>query len=233
MQNSLKIQQPDLHQENNTKRFRISQKEMFSCMSHLFGAILAILGMIILIIKAKGNTANILIAIIYSLSTFFLFISSTIYHARKKEENEESIWRKLDHIAIFIMIAGSYTPICFLFLDGAWRWSIMILQWTLVISGIILKLIVLNTPRWVTITIYLVQGWVAIIPIYQLTKVMPLVSIILLFAGGLSYTIGAIIYKLKKPNPYPGKFGFHDIFHIWILIGAFLHYIPMFIAYSS
>ena len=232
MQNSLKIQQPDLKQKNEKKTFIISQKEKFSSLSHLFGAILAILGMIILIIKAKGNTANISIAIIYSLSTFFLFISSTIYHARKKEENEESIWRKLDHIAIFIMIAGSYTPICFLFLDGIWRWSILILQWILVISGIILKLVVLNTPRWITITIYLVQGWVAIIPFYQLTKVMPLASIILLIAGGISYTIGAIIYKFKKPNPLPGKFGFHEIFHIWILIGAFLQYIPVFIAFS-
>ncbi|MHA1475818.1 MAG: PAQR family membrane homeostasis protein TrhA [Promethearchaeota archaeon] len=233
MQNSLNIHQPDLKENNKNKKFTISQKEIFSSMSHLFGAILAILGMIILIIKSIGNTANIIIAIIYSLSTFFLFISSAIYHAQKKEENEESIWRKLDHIAIFVMIAGSYTPICFLFLEGIWRWSILILQWTLVISGVILKLIVLNTPRWVTITIYLVQGWVAIIPFYQLTKVMPLVSIILLIAGGLSYTIGAIIYKLKKPNPLPGKFGFHEIFHIWILIGAFLQYIPIFIAYSS
>ena len=217
----------------NRNKFKINQKEQFSSISHLFGAFLALLGTAILTIKSIGNTVNILIAIVYGFSTFFLFISSAIYHARKKEENEETIWRKLDHIAIFVMIAGSYTPICFLFLDGIWRWSILILQWTLVILGVILKLIVLNTPRWVTITIYLVQGWVAIIPFYELTKVMPLVSILLIIAGGLSYTIGAIIYKLKKPNPIPGKFGFHEIFHIWILIGAFLQYIPMFIAYSS
>ena len=233
MQNSLKPHQNDLKKKNRKSSFKINQKEKFSSASHLFGAILAIFGTIILTLKSIGNTANIIVAIIYGFSTFFLFISSAIYHAQKKEENEESFWRKLDHIAIFIMIAGTYTPICFLFLDGIWRWSILLLQWILVISGVILKLLVLNTPRWVTITIYLVQGWVAIIPIYQLTKVMPLGSILLLFAGGLSYTIGAIIYKLKKPNPLPEKFGFHEIFHIWILIGAILHYIPMYIAFSS
>ncbi|QEE16259.1 hemolysin III family protein [Promethearchaeum syntrophicum] len=233
MQNSLNIHQLDLKQKKKKNSFKVSQKEKFSSMSHLFGAILAILGMSILIFKSNGNIVNIIIALIYGLSTFFLFISSAIYHAQKKEENEESFWRKMDHIAIFIMIAGTYTPICFLFLEGAWRWSILLLQWILVISGIILKLLVLNTPRWVTITIYLVQGWVAIIPIYQLTQVMPLVSIILLFTGGLSYTIGAIIYKMKKPNPIPGKFGFHEIFHIWILLGAIFHYIPLYIAFSS
>ncbi|MHA1562147.1 MAG: hemolysin III family protein, partial [Promethearchaeota archaeon] len=87
-------------------KFKINQKEKFSSMSHLFGSILAILGTIILTIKSIGNTVNILIAIVYGFSTFFLFISSAIYHARKKEENEETIWRKLDHIAIFVMIAG-------------------------------------------------------------------------------------------------------------------------------
>ncbi|MHA1720241.1 MAG: PAQR family membrane homeostasis protein TrhA, partial [Promethearchaeota archaeon] len=182
--------------------------------------------------KSIGNFTNIIIAIIYGLSTFFLFISSAIYHALKKEENEETIWRKLDHIAIFVMIAGTYTPICFLFLEGAWRWSILLVQWILVILGIVLKLILINTPRWVTITIYLVQGWVAVIPLYQLIQVMPFNSLLLLFAGGVSYTIGALIYKFKKPNPLPKKFGFHEIFHIWILIGAILHYIVMFNAFA-
>ena len=131
----------------------------------------------------------------------------------------------MDHIAIFVMIAGTYTPMAFIYLTGWWRLGILIAQWFLVLVGFVVKLLIINTPRWITILIYLLQGWMAILPIYFLFTQMPLSSFILMTLGGFAFTIGAIIYALKKPDPLPGVFGFHEIFHVLILVGAGLHYI--------
>ena len=138
-------------------------------------------------------------------------------------ENDRSIWRKLDHTAIFFLIAGTYTPLCFLYLDGKMRWGILIAQWSLVVLGTLFKFIFINAPRVLGTIIYLLMGWLVLVPMVTLVKTMPRVAFIFLVAGGLSYTIGAIIYACKKPNPLPGFFGFHEIFHLFISGGAILH----------
>ena len=151
-----------------------------------------------------------------------LFFSSSMYHFFKKKENDISIWRKLDHIAIFFMIAGSYTPVCYMRLTGSWKWSIIIIQWVLVFGGIFFKFFYLKAPRYLYTAIYLLMGWVGIASIKQLLLTMSNSEISLLFLGGLSYTIGAVFYVIKKPK---AKFGFHEIFHCFILLGAFFHYL--------
>lgn len=173
---------------------------------------------------SKGETTKIIISTVYGSSVIFLFLASSLYHYFKKEENEISTWRKLDHIAIFIMIAGTYTPICFIYLTGYWRWSIIIIQWTLVFGGIFFKFFYLNAPRYLYTVLYLLMGWLIIVQIRQLLISMPTSSVLLLFFGGLAYTIGAIFYIIKKPKLRPG-FGFHEIFHFFILLGAFFHYL--------
>lgn len=206
------------------------KEERFSSLSHLFGVFLSICGFFLLMIRIQAKFAPILIICVYFLSNIFLFFSSFLYHARKQEEDEISVFRKLDHIAIYVMIAGTYTPFCYLFLSGGWFWVIFISQWVSVIAGIAFKLFFLNTPRWITSGIYLIQGWMAVLPLYQFWTIMTRSSFFLLVAGGISYTIGAIIYILKKPNPIPKYFGFHEIFHVFILIGACLHF---FIIYQN
>ena len=200
-------------------------EERFSCYSHLGGAILGVIGTLLLIIFSIGDLGTIVISFVYGLSISFLFFASTMYHGHKRGENEKTVWRKLDHIAIFVMIAGTYTPISYVYLTGGWRFGILLAQWILVGTGIIVKLLIINTPRWVTILIYLLQGWMAVLPLYLLLNIMPISSFILMALGGIAFTIGAIIYALKKPDPKPGVFGFHEIFHVLILIGAALHYI--------
>jgi len=153
----------------------------------------------------------------------FLFLSSSLYHAYKKKEGEISFWRKLDHFAIFIMIAGTYTPICYFYLTGYWKWLIISVQWFLVLGGFFFKFFYLKAPRYLYTIIYLIMGWSGIIPIKQFINTMPFNSIIYLFSGGLSFTIGAVFYMLKKPKIK--YFGFHEIFHVFILIGAFVHYL--------
>lgn len=207
------------------KSFVRQKKERFSSFSHIFGALASILGLPLLLVLSYPSVEKLILSIIYTLSTTFLFFCSGFYHAFKKSENEVSIWRKFDHIAIFVMIAGTYTPICYLYLDGFWRWGILGAQWFLVICGLIFKLFVLNAPRYITTGIYLLQGWMAILPLYQLYLKMPLFSLILMGLGGILYSIGAIIYNHKKPNPIPDVFGFHEIFHVLILMAAFSHYL--------
>ena len=175
----------------------------------------------------------IMVSAIYGLSVVFMLLSSALYHAFKTGENQASFLRKMDHFAIFCMIAGTYTPLCYIYLEGNLKWGIIVAQWTLVIAGFFLKVFYIKAPRLFTTIIYLLMGWMAIVPIKQLLSAVPLASTILLFTGGIAYSAGAVIYLLKKPNPIPGLFGFHEIFHICILIGVFLHFPVVFLAVSS
>ncbi len=189
----------------------------------------AIVGTFLLLYISKGCMAKTIISTIYGISVIFLFTASSLYHAFKQNENEISFWRKMDHFAIFIMIAGTYTPICYIYLIGWWKWSIIIILWALVIGGFFFKFFYLNAPRYLYTAIYLIMGWVGIVPIKQFLITMPKNVLFFLFLGGVSYTTGAVFYILKKPQIKPG-FGFHEIFHFFILVGGFCHYIAVFIS---
>ncbi len=206
------------------RRTRVPRAEQFSVYSHLFGAVAAAIGTAVLAIGSR-DTALLLVSLRYGLSMVFMFSASASYHAFKKEEDSASFLRRLDHLAIFFMIAGSYTPICWLHLEGGWRWSILGVQWGLVVLGLAFKLFFIGAPRVMTAAIYLVMGWIAVIPFKKLQASMDSMEINMLFAGGLAYSVGAICYAMKRPNPVPGFFGFHEIFHIFVVIGALLHYL--------
>ncbi|MCX5977074.1 MAG: hemolysin III family protein [Coprothermobacterota bacterium] len=209
------------------------RSELVNFYSHLLGAVASLAGYIILLCNSSGSIAKIVLSSIYSLCAVFLFTCSAIYHGQKAGEDEQNTWRRLDHIAIFFMIAGTYTPISYIYLDGWWRWGIIGAQWLLVILGLIFTLVYLQSPRWLTSVIYVLMGWMLLIPLNQLLATMPLYSILLLFGGGLAYTLGAVFYAIKKPNPFPGVFGFHEIFHLLVLIGAALHYLAIYSAIKT
>lgn len=201
----------------------ISDKEKISAYTHGGTIPVMIIGTVILLILSSGNTAAQIVSLIYGLSGVFLFSASFIYHSKKVTENDTSIWRKFDHSAIFFLIAGTYTPICFLYLQGTMKWGILIAQWSLVLLGTVFKIFFLNAPRIIGTSIYLLMGWIVIIPISTLVHTMPSRALVYLAAGGIAYTIGAVMYAVKKPNPLPGFFGFHEIFHLFIVGGAMLH----------
>ena len=201
----------------------ILQKEKISAYSHAAAIPVMIAGTIILLIISGGHTAHQIISLIYGFSAVALFSASFLYHSKKRSENETSLWRKLDHSAIFILIAGTYTPICYIYLDGWMKWGILIAQWSLVLSGILFKLFFINAPRIIGTIIYLTMGWIVIIPMKQLYNNMPGDIMSFLITGGLAYTIGAVIYAFKKPNPLPGYMGFHELFHLFIIAGAVFH----------
>lgn len=202
---------------------KILPKEKVSAYSHAAAIPVMVAGTVILIYMSRGNLPLQTISLIYGLSAVSLFTASFLYHSKKRAENESSIWRKLDHSAIFILIAGTYTPMCYIYLEGWMRWGILIAQWSLVFSGIIFKFFFINAPRFIGTCIYLAMGWIVVIPMKQLYRIMPHDAMTFLIAGGISYTAGAIIYAFKKPNPLPGFMGFHEIFHFFIVAGAILH----------
>lgn len=199
------------------------KNEKVSFGTHAAGAVLGITGTVLLLIKNTREVMELPLAV-YGLSVVFLFTASSLYHWMKKGENEDTIYRRLDHLAIFIMIAGTYTPFCFMYLEGAWLWSIIGVQWGLVVFGLFFKLIFFTAPRIISTAIYVLMGWVAVVPAYKLYRVMPTGAIILILGGGLAYTAGAVIYAKKRPDPIPGFFGFHEIFHVLILAAAGLHF---------
>jgi len=163
------------------------------------------------------------VSVIYGLGVLFLFFCSAWYHRNKKAENERSLWRTLDHFAIFVMIAASYTPVVWIWFDDPWRTVTLVFQWTVTLVGLGFKIFVKNAPRWVDPVLYLLMGWVAVLAIVPLFQKMPTLVFFDLFWGGIWYTVGAVIYALKKPNPKPGVFGFHELFHVFILGGAASH----------
>ena len=208
----------------------INNPERFSCYSHLTGALASVVGLVVLLFAAWGRWDYVWVCLIYGMGVINLFTSSALYHAFKQRENANNIWRKLDHMAIFIMIAGTYTPIAYIYLDGAWRWSIILIQWTLVALGMGFKISSLRAPRILSPVLYLLMGWLAVSPIRQLWLAMAPLSFVLLASGGIAFSIGAAIYIAKKPNPYPGVFGFHEIFHLFILLGGVLHFLVVYFA---
>jgi hemolysin III len=209
------------------------KSDLINFFSHLAGAVLSLAGYVVLLLSSGGSITKIVLSTIYSACAVFIFTCSAIYHGQKQEQDDNNPWRKLDHIAIFFMIAGTYTPISYIYLDGYWRISIIASQWILVALGLVFKLAYMKEPRWLTITIYLLMGWMLLIPLKELLATMPLCSLILLFAGGLVYSLGAVLYALKKPNPFPGLFGFHEIFHLLVITGAALHYTVVFAALTG
>ncbi len=203
-------------------------REPVSGFTHLFGAVVSLVGLIILIVKKinvpSDSPLGLFSVIVFGLSLIFLYTSSTVYHLVNSKEKVILFLRKVDHSMIFVLIAGTYTPICLIALEGAWRWTMFIAIWSIAIIGIIVKLTWFNAPRWLSTFFYIGMGWFAVFAISPLSKVLPKGALALLISGGVVYTLGGIIYALKWPKLNLKHWGFHEIFHLFVLGGSFLHY---------
>ena len=211
----------------------IKSEELFNFYSHLIGMIVAIIGAVFLLNIASNSISMIVVAAIYGLSISFLLLASSLYHFFKKQDNELSFWRKMDRLAIFFMIAGSYTPICYFFLDDDWRLPMISVQWGLVAFGLLSQIFFPRAPRMIYAIIFLIMGWLVVLPINQLLDSMSTAQVSLLFIGGISFSCGALFYALKRPLLLPGIFSFHELFHVMVLIGAGCHYALIYSAFSA
>lgn len=209
---------------------RIKVKDPFSGFSHLAGALLSIAGLCLLVRYAlkNGTVWHIVSFSIFGASLILLYTASSIYHLLVVSEKGTRILRKIDHMMIYVLIAGTYTPVCLIPLRGGWGWSILISIWGIAMVGIILKVLWFNAPRWLYTLFYLLMGWLIVIAFIPLVRTMPTAAMLWLIAGGLLYTAGAIIYGTKWPKLKSKVFGFHDVFHIFVLYGSFCHFWMMF-----
>jgi len=204
--------------------------EFVSSFTHLVFGFFAIFLIVISITKGikLGSTFHIISYSIFGISVILLYFSSGTYHFLPKNTDIKKLFKKLDHIMIFFLIAGTYTPFCLITLNGVLGWSLFCIIWLMAIAGLVFKLFCLNAPRVLYTGIYIVMGWVIIFAIKPLFNNLPFLGFVWLVAGGLFYTVGAIIYALKKPNPLPGIFGFHEIWHIFVILGTSTHFISIY-----
>lgn len=205
-------------------------REPVSGLTHLFGAFASVVGLIILLVYSiiQKSPWHIATFAVFGASLILLYTASSVYHLVSISENAIKVLRRIDHSMIYVLIAGSYTPICLIALRGAWGWSIFGTIWGLTIVGILVKNFWFNAPRWLSTAFYIVMGWLVIIAIYPLGKILSSGGMAWLFAGGIAYTVGGVIYATKRPRINFKNFGFHEIFHIFVLLGSFCHYWLMF-----
>ena len=201
-------------------------REPVNSLTHGLGAVGSLVGLILLLVEAfsRGSVNHIIAFSMFGLSMILLYTASSLYHALPVKEKTLLLLQKLDHAMIYVLIAGTYTPICLLALEGTWKWGLFITIWTLALVGIIKKFLWMGAPRWLSTTFYLAMGWLAVIIFPSLMERLPLAFLIWIAVGGLAYTVGAIIYGIKKPNPIPNWFGHHEIWHLFVLAGTFSHF---------
>jgi len=164
---------------------------------------------------------------IYAVTVTALFSTSALYHRMSWGRQAHGVMKRLDHSMIFVFIAGSYTPFAVLALSRRSGIALLVAIWTGAIFGVLLKTGWPDTPRALSVLLYIALGWAAIFVLPQLLHRFGLVTLILVAAGGLFYTLGALVYALKRPEPFPGTFGFHEVFHLCTLVAAICHYVAV------
>ncbi len=204
------------------KRFR----EPINGLSHLAAAELALAGLVWLVIegaRAAGFVQTWPVAL-FGTTMLFLFVASTLYHSLHVSPRAIAHLRRVDHMMIYVFIAGTYTPICVLALGGKLGWALCIAVWVIATAGVILKIAWMQAPRWLYLITYLGMGWIGVLFLPQVASAMSGGALAWLVAGGLFYTIGAIIYAARRPVLIPGWLGFHEIWHFCVIGGAFSHF---------
>lgn len=207
-------------------------KDPGSAITHFIGMLMAIFAAVPLLIKAAHEPGRIYIISIavYAVSLILLYAASTTYHTFNRSEKINTVLKKIDHMMIFILIAGSYTPICLLVLKGKTGIILLSIVWGIAILGIVLKAFWVFCPKWVSSVLYIGMGWTCVLAFTQILNSMSPAAFGWLLAGGIIYTIGGVIYALKLPlfNNRHKNFGSHEIFHIFVMLGSACHFVVMY-----
>jgi len=200
-------------------------REPINSLTHWFGALKTLITLGVLLYLAGHFKVSPWPFLIFGVCTLALYVSSATYHSFKGSPRTLAGLRKMDHSAIFLMIAGSFTPLLLLATSGTLRAVLLIVVWTLALSGIGLKMWTMKMPRWISTLIYLGMGWMAVFIVPSLWSAHRWDVLFWLVLGGVIYTVGGIIYGTKRINPVPGVFGFHEIWHLFVLGGSSAHFI--------
>ncbi|MBL8079250.1 MAG: hemolysin III family protein [Anaerolineales bacterium] len=202
-------------------------REPVNSLTHWAGAILALIGLIALLIVGWSTPAKIISLTIYGISLIAMFSASATYHMVRVKDKALEIFRKIDHSAIFLLIAGTYTPFCVNAFSGFWKWGMLSIVWSLALIGIVVKIFYIGAPRWVNAGIYVLMGWMSVAAAGQMLTALPAWVFTWMIVGGVIYTLGAIVYATKIFNFKPGVFGFHEVWHIFVLLAAAAHFVAV------
>jgi len=210
-------------QERRQKGFL--PREPFCGLSHWAGAALSVAGLVVLLILAHGRPWRTVSFAIYGGCLILLYTSSALYHSLHVSEPQEKRLMRLDHTAIYLLIAGTYAPVCLVALRGAWGWSLLGLECALAAVGAATTFFWKGGGKWVRITLCLIMGWLIITAFSPLSRLLPLAALEWMIAGGVVYAIGAAIFATDWPHLWPGKFSAHDLWHVFVLAGSACHFV--------
>jgi hemolysin III len=187
---------------------------------HAVAALGAVAATVGLLLQTRHDPIRLLSMLVFALSMVELYTLSAVYHIGSWRGRRRTVLRALDHANIFVLIAGTYTPICVNVLSGWFRTGVLALIWTLALAGVIGAVFTLRLPRWLSTGLYIVMGWVSVAAAPEIARLLPWEALALLIGGGVLYSIGALIYALKKPDPFPRILGYHEIFHLFVIAGS-------------
>lgn len=208
-------------------------KEPGSAITHFIGMLMAIFAAVPLLMKAAGEPSRLYLisAVVYVISLILLYAASTTYHTFDLSERANTLLKKIDHMMIFILIAGSYTPICLITLGGRTGKILLAIVWSFAIVGILFKAFWVYCPKWVSSVLYIGMGWTCVLAFSKILNAMSTAAFGWLLAGGIIYTVGGIIYALKLPifSKLNKNFGIHEIFHLFVMGGSICHFIVMYV----
>jgi hemolysin III len=201
-----------------------------STLTHLIGVVGALIGTGWLVSLSWGETAKMVTLLIYGVSMIALYAASSLLHGVKTNDVTRMWLNRLDHVAIFLLIAGTYTPIAYNFFPNPFRWQVLAVIWLAVIIGAVYKLFGRKIHGFLNASIYVILGWGSALPLLfvsNLVTLVPLRGLLLLLIGGLIFTIGFLIYYFQRPDPWPDVFGHHEIWHLFVLGGSLCHFLFM------
>lgn len=193
-------------------------------MSHFAGAALAAFGTLALLALSSGRPERLASFAVYGASLVVLYLASGLYHAVRKEAS----WlQKLDHLAIYLLIAGTYVPLCVIALPGAWGLWMLVAEAAMAVLGMAAIVFLGGGPKWLRLVLYLAMGWLAVGAIGPLSRSLSPSGLRWLLAGGIVYSLGTIVYASKRPKLWPGSFGSHELWHLFVLAGSACHFLVM------
>ena len=204
--------------------------ERFNTVSHLFGAVLALAGTALLIAQSaeQGDPWKIVGFSVYGLSLITLFAASALHHGIDHSPGVNSLLRTLDYTSVFFLIAGTVTPLVLVLFRNTFGWTVFGVVWAIAILGIVARSVWRQLPKWVTNTLYISLGWLTVLLVGADPSALSPGAIALMAAGGIIYSVGFVIYVVERPNPRPGVFGFHEVWHTLVVVAAFLHLLLMY-----
>ncbi len=206
-------------------------REPVNSLTHLAGILVAIAATVLLQVVTDGGALARVSLALFGASSVLLYTASTLLHSIRTDVAKETWLRRLDHGAIFVLIAGSYSPVVLIAMQpeaAAWGWVLFGVVWAAAVAGIVFKLLWIGAPRWLSTALYLLMGWLVIVAIVPVVRSLGPVNTWWLAAGGLFYTVGAVIYATKRPDPFPRVFGYHEIWHLFVLAGWSAHLVMAF-----